>query len=717
MKKSPQVNLATKKVEPRRNSCPDPKMKPKKLDRVMLYKNGSTQNFKHPANGSKEILFEASPKAESTPHGSEMLNIQTHLPKPEMQPKLENTFKNHENHTLELEEVDMGQIDEDYQESEQIYSRKMTEELQEDISVPKPTKGGENIWTESDEEDKHEEINNQQSQYRKFGIEDLPQELIKFSNTENPLDAGRTLNIEQIRSKETHLNSPHSSKSTIIIAESPRENEPGLKNKDKNTRETQDTNDTQIFELKDTQEPKFSNLITTDATKAIENVIVHDGPLIQPKPIEVCQANIANMRNKLNLEIYLKVENLLYAIKENIMAGKPIFKHCRDYIEVAPKIDRENFEKIVKTEAEKKIIKSSFILKRMGVILMLYFTVENMPNEKVMFQLKNIINIIHQNFIILGYFISLKLKNKSISNAWIPRLFELLEYDSSSNFTKSENLDKMTYNNTYLCNTMKNLIVTMRNKEILYAFNSIAIQLDRISIKEAYTRLLKSFSVFMSEKELKTQVGQHLPKKMLIAKKLKHESKKEEIVFLPKLSGHVSEFTLVVDLDETLVHYAEIPGKLNELRVRPYASYFLSEVSKYYEIVVFTAAMQEYADWVLDNIDKDHHISHRLYRQHASPDGYNFVKDLSKIGRELTKTIIVDNLAENFRLQPDNGIYIKPWYDDHEDTALLELAPLLIEIAKKKVSDVRVALRTFRDQMIENIENGFENPHSNLNLN
>jgi len=62
----------------------------------------------------------------------------------------------------------------------------------------------------------------------------------------------------------------------------------------------------------------------------------------------------------------------------------------------------------------------------------------------------------------------------------------------------------------------------------------------------------------MSEKELKTQVGQHLPKKMLIAKKLKHESKKEEIVFLPKLSGHVSEFTLVVDLDETLVHYAEV---------------------------------------------------------------------------------------------------------------------------------------------------------------
>lgn len=46
----------------------------------------------------------------------------------------------------------------------------------------------------------------------------------------------------------------------------------------------------------------------------------------------------------------------------------------------------------------------------------------------------------------------------------------------------------------------------------------------------------------------------------------------------------------------------------------------------------------------------------------------------------MSKIIIVDNLAENFRLQPDNGIYIKPWYDDHEDTALLELTPLLTGI-------------------------------------
>lgn len=66
-----------------------------------------------------------------------------------------------------------------------------------------------------------------------------------------------------------------------------------------------------------------------------------------------------------------------------------------------------------------------------------------------------------------------------------------------------------------------------------------------------------------------------------------------------------------------------------------------------------------------------------MYRQHALPYGPIFVKDLSRIGRDLSKTIIVDNVAENFQLQPDNGIFIKSWFDDMSDTALSELAPLL----------------------------------------
>ena len=83
------------------------------------------------------------------------------------------------------------------------------------------------------------------------------------------------------------------------------------------------------------------------------------------------------------------------------------------------------------------------------------------------------------------------------------------------------------------------------------------------------------------------------------------------------------------------------------------------------------------------------------------PNNHVFVKDLSRIGRDLSRTIIVDNVAENFQLQPDNGIFIKSWFDDMTDTALSELAPLLKEIVKKQVNDVRDALRKFRDQMLD----------------
>ncbi len=150
-----------------------------------------------------------------------------------------------------------------------------------------------------------------------------------------------------------------------------------------------------------------------------------------------------------------------------------------------------------------------------------------------------------------------------------------------------------------------------------------------------------------------------------------------EAPYLPPLGPEkAAVLTLVMDLDETLVHYFETEDEGHVL-VRPGTEEFLRELAEHYEIVVFTAALQDYADWVLDQIDPKKFIQHRLYRQHALPYGTSFVKDLSRLGRELNRVIIVDNVADNFQLQPENGILIKTWTDDPNDTALQELAPLL----------------------------------------
>ena len=82
----------------------------------------------------------------------------------------------------------------------------------------------------------------------------------------------------------------------------------------------------------------------------------------------------------------------------------------------------------------------------------------------------------------------------------------------------------------------------------------------------------------------------------------------------------------------------------------------------------------------------------------------------------------MDNIPENFQLQADNGIFIKSWFRDPEDLALYEMMPILrgrprsAEIAQKSVPDVRVALKRFRDKMIENIRKGCLQPHLNLTL-
>jgi len=175
--------------------------------------------------------------------------------------------------------------------------------------------------------------------------------------------------------------------------------------------------------------------------------------------------------------------------------------------------------------------------------------------------------------------------------------------------------------------------------------------------------------------------------------------------FLPaKGKDSPFKFTLVLDLDETLVHYVE-DDESAYILIRPGAENFLEELSKHYELVVFTAATQDYADFVLNELDKNRRISYRLYRQHTSQNEYsNNIKDLSKIGRDLSKVLIIDNVRDNFQLQKDNGLHIKDFYDDVSDTELGDIQEELIRISQKGVDDIRMLVGPLRERMIQSRE-------------
>ena len=142
------------------------------------------------------------------------------------------------------------------------------------------------------------------------------------------------------------------------------------------------------------------------------------------------------------------------------------------------------------------------------------------------------------------------------------------------------------------------------------------------------------------------------------------------------------------------------------LRLRPGIFSFLEKVHQYYEIILFTEASEAYANLILevfkDKKDKKY-FDYVLYRQHTIINGQDFIKDLTRIGRPLDKIIIIDNIAQNFKLQKDNGITIKPFFgEDQSDQALIDLIPILINIARDEI-DVRNGLMKYRDEIITKI--------------
>ena len=196
------------------------------------------------------------------------------------------------------------------------------------------------------------------------------------------------------------------------------------------------------------------------------------------------------------------------------------------------------------------------------------------------------------------------------------------------------------------------------------------------------------------------------------------------IINTPYINEHpTKDYTLVLDLDETLIHFSINAQNEGHLFFRPYLFHFLNAVSEYYELIIFTAGLKEYAKIVLDLIENrmgKKIFDYRLYREHTEPNDEGiFIKDLSKIGRNLQKIIIVDNTKENYELQNDNGIEIKSYYgfdskkmdlmEDNiildNDKCLLELEKILIKIAEEKAKNLCLILKKYQKEILLKITN------------
>ena len=180
------------------------------------------------------------------------------------------------------------------------------------------------------------------------------------------------------------------------------------------------------------------------------------------------------------------------------------------------------------------------------------------------------------------------------------------------------------------------------------------------------------------------------------------------------ISSKSKKKTLVLDLDETLVHSSmkPFPNKKNIILnifinnvlytiyaiVRPNVGKFLYEMSLYYELKIFTASLSQYSKPLLDILDKNKVITQVLNRESCHFVNGFYFKDLNLFNKDFKDIIIVDNNPISYAYQKDNGIPISTWIDNPNDNELLKLIPILKYLSN--VEDVR--------EVIKNIVNPFD---------
>ena len=399
-----------------------------------------------------------------------------------------------------------------------------------------------------------------------------------------------------------------------------------------------------------------------------------------------------------NLEDLMVLEERLNDIIIALETNENISNKCFNFWNYYYNCSLSNLiEKIFKNKEDSNIVRLSINYELISIMVCYEysFEIDHLARE-IFYLLIKLINLNHQNLIIICEYILAKIDPENMQNIWVLKLQQIIR-----NSKRNENYDNSYHkNNIKTINSNTNLLIK-KLKNILQKYPT--------EYSDIYTSLLNNLDPLTYE-EINNFFRKYILRVdnfegSIIASSYLKKNKYFKSLPAPYITYPCPRpYTLVLDLDETLVHFKIKTSKEGTLRARPYLFSFLEEMGRYYELIVWTSATEGYANSLIDAIEYEKkYFDSVLFREHAIIIEDDFVKDLTRIGRDLDKIIIVDDMPQNFRLQKENGINIKPFFgDDMDDTALYELVPILKNIALSN-KDVRIGINKYREEIIKKV--------------
>ena len=381
-------------------------------------------------------------------------------------------------------------------------------------------------------------------------------------------------------------------------------------------------------------------------------------------------------------------------IKENKirLINKTSFEWFNYYFNCSLKGNLTQFFNDIKI---KRIIEDSNTLSLISMLLIYDLSFKNDYFAFSLNAIKNLFQLSFKNYMLIWENFLTNIQSHLINDNWVIKINSISLKDISDKENIINEIDKnvdQIYENITL--------ILISYKDNTKKINSHLIEMFNHYSKYTHNNIYQiSISKILRVKNLNSSITYS-----------EEKNKKPEINYFIK-SSPMKPLTLVLDLDETLVSFIFTNENEGISRIRPYLFQFLNLVKNYYEIIIFTAGTKEYADPVLDIIEenKGKYFSYRLYRESCTVIDNQYTKDISNLGRDLSKTIIVDNLSQNFILQKDNGILISSfWGEDIHDKCLLYLGRILVTIGIEMMEnnyllDIRDELIKYKDDILNKV--------------